>query len=417
MSQPPRFPLFSRFGIELEYMIVDARTLVVLPLADRLIQRVTGNVNGDVTRGGLAWSNELALHVIELKTGRPARSLEPLADQFQAEVAYIHSLLADEGAVLLPTAMHPWMDPRRESRLWPHDCAEIYQAFHRIFNCRGHGWTNLQSAHLNLPFANDDEFARLHTAIRLVLPLLPALAASSPLVAGRRARFLDMRLETYRKNCACIPSVTAAVVPEPVTSRKEYQDRILRRIYRDLAPFDPDGTLQHEWANARGAIARFERNTIEVRVLDMQECPAADLAIVQFLTTVLQRLTDGSLSGTPEQLKPRTRVLADVLQRTTRVTGAARVDSYAVLKALGASPGRDWTARDLWRHLLEVAAPAKAPWRSWIERILSEGTLSERILEATGSRPSRERLRSVYRQLAGCLRTGTPFQTAPSGKA
>ena len=50
-------------------------------------------------------------------------------------------------------------------------------------------------------------------------------------------------------------------------------------MYDDIAPLDPDAVLQHEWLNARGAIARFDRNTIELRVLDVQECPRADLAI------------------------------------------------------------------------------------------------------------------------------------------
>ena len=40
---------------------------------------------------------------------------------------------------------------------------------------------------LNLPFSSDEEFGRLHAAIRLLLPLLPALAASSPLVEVYRA--------------------------------------------------------------------------------------------------------------------------------------------------------------------------------------------------------------------------------------
>jgi hypothetical protein len=31
--------------------------------------------------------------------------------------------------------------------------------------------------------------------------------------------------------------------------------------------------LRHEWVNARGAIARFDRSAIEIRVLDVAECP------------------------------------------------------------------------------------------------------------------------------------------------
>jgi glutamate---cysteine ligase / carboxylate-amine ligase len=414
MSAPP-YPLFARYGVELEYMIVDRRTLSVLPCADRLIKTVSGDVNGEVIRGPLAWSNELALHVIELKTAQPAASLDSMAEIFQSEVRHINDLLAAENAMLLPTAAHPWMNPERESKLWPHDNSQIYHAFHRVFNCRGHGWTNLQSAHLNLPFATAEEFARLHTAIRLVLPLLPALAASSPFLDGCRGQFLDMRLATYRRNCSRIPSVTGSVVPEPITSPKAYVQTILSPIFRDLAPLDPDGTLQHEWVNARGAIPRFDRHTIEVRVLDVQECPAADLAIIQFLSALLQRLTDGSLTPLADQLKPRTHSLSGLMDRTARDAGAAKVRSEAFLKALGVSKMRGWRVRDLWWHLLaHTASNTDHWWRPWIETILNDGTLSERILRATGSSPDRQRLHSVYQHLADCLASGICFNTRSS---
>ena len=83
-------------------------------------------------------------------------------------------------AILLPTAMHPWMDPHTETLLWPHGNRDIYHTYNRIFNCQGHGWSNLQSVHVNLAFKGDEEFGRLHGAIRLLLPLLPALAITSP---------------------------------------------------------------------------------------------------------------------------------------------------------------------------------------------------------------------------------------------
>ena len=84
----------------------------------------------------------------------------------------------------MPSGMHPWMQPARETRLWPHESGPIHRAYDALFDCRRHGWANLQSMHVNLPFGEDltpdGEFARLHAAVRLVLPLLPALAASTP---------------------------------------------------------------------------------------------------------------------------------------------------------------------------------------------------------------------------------------------
>jgi glutamate---cysteine ligase / carboxylate-amine ligase len=152
----------------------------VRPWADRVLIDADGKPISDIERGRLTWSNEL----IEFKTTLPEESLDGLAEGFAAEVAEANRRFAAHGVRILPTAMHPTMRPE-EAVLWTHDFSEVYATFDRIFDCHGHGWSNLQSVHLNLPFANDEEFARLHAAIRLVLPLLPALAASSPFVEGR----------------------------------------------------------------------------------------------------------------------------------------------------------------------------------------------------------------------------------------
>lgn len=400
------FGLFERFGVELEYMIVDAETLDVRPVADDLIRRESGRLDGDVSRGRLEWSNELSLHLIELKTGRPAVRLAGLDQAFQDEVVHINRILQKSGARLLPTAMHPWMNPALESRLWPHSNGDIYAAFDRIFNCSGHGWTNLQSTHLNLPFRTSAEFRKLHTAIRLVLPLLPALAASSPFIEGHRADMLDARLETYRHNCRRIPTITGRVIPERIASPAEYRKKILQRIYHDLRPFDSDNLLQEEWANARGAIARFERNTIEIRVLDIQECPAADLAIVSFLVELLRALTTGELSSEDAQSKPSTPTLEKLLLQVARSGGEVWIRDRSVHRAFGVKSRSGLSVRDLLSHLLDAVVPRRVARREIIERLLEEGCLSERILRLTGSQPSRRRLKAAYARLANCLANG-----------
>ncbi len=79
MSRPnPLAPAFEAFGVEIEYMIVDARTLDVRPITDRVLEAVAGEITSDVEAGDITWSNELSAHVIELKTTEPARSLAPL---------------------------------------------------------------------------------------------------------------------------------------------------------------------------------------------------------------------------------------------------------------------------------------------------------------------------------------------------
>src|SRR5688572_15450748 len=293
-SNPPPEPtrplgLFDAYGLEVEYMLVDGERLDVAPAADQLLEAAAGELTDEFANGEIAWNNELALHVIELKCNGPRGSLAGLGADFAANVKLANDKLGREGLRLMPTAMHPWMDPNRVE-LWPHGTRLIYDTFDRIFSCKGHGWANLQSLQINLPFAGDDEFARLHAAVRFLLPILPGLAASSPVIDGERNGILDNRLVVYRGNCARIPSVTGAVVPEPVGSIGEYHERVLEPIYADLAPLDPEGVLRHEWVNARGCIARFERGTIEVRVLDTQECPLADMAVAAAIVSVLKAI-------------------------------------------------------------------------------------------------------------------------------
>lgn len=409
MSTPSVLHAFTGYGIEFEYMIVDRQTLSVLPVADELLRQAAGACVAEVKRGRFCWSNELVLHLVELKNASPDPALEPLAGAFQAEVRYINRMLDPLGARLMPTAMHPWMDPRAETRLWPHDDALIYQTYDRIFGCKAHGWANLQSMQLNLPFANDAEFARLHAAIRLALPIIPALAASSPIAEGRPTGFMDFRMEAYRTHQAKIPSTIARVIPDTVTSRAEYQAKILAPMYRDIAPFDPDGVLRHEWLNVRGASPRFNRNAIEIRVTDVQECPQADLAIAAAVTAVVRAIYAAEWSPLSMQQAIGTDDLASILHACIRDAELAVIKDAGYLRLLG-FPDRQCQAGELWRHLIETTSPdGSAHWREPLHVMLEHGPLARRILRAVGPDCPKARLQAVYRELCDCLEAGRMF--------
>ncbi|PWB53191.1 MAG: glutamate--cysteine ligase [Nitrosomonadales bacterium] len=404
MNAPPLLHAFTGHGIELEYMIVDRRTLSILPVADKLLGQ-----EGEVERGRFGWSNELALHLVELKNTRPDPALESLPAGFQAEVQAINRRLEPLGARLMPSAMHPWMNPRAETRLWPHGNALIYQTYDRIFGCKAHGWANLQSMHLNLPFAGDAEFARLHAAIRLVLPVIPALAASSPIAEGGPAGFMDFRMESYRTHQAKVPSTIGRVIPDTVCSRSEYQEKFLAPIYRDIAPFDPDGVLRHEWLNARGAIPRFERNAIEIRVIDVQECPQADLAIAAAVSAVARTIYEARWPPLSAQQTIGTDALADILNACIRDAGQALIGDAGYLQLLG-FPGRQCQAGELWRHLVETTPlDGSVQWREPLGVMLEHGPLARRILRAAGPGCPPARLREVYGELCDCLEAGRMF--------
>lgn len=405
--------LFEKFGIELEYMLVRDDSLDVAPIADRILAQVAGSITNEVERGIMGWSNELALHVIEIKNSTPVSGLPMLVEKLQHEVEELGRVAASQGAILLPTAMHPWMDPHTETLLWPHGNRDIYHTYNRIFNCQGHGWSNVQSTHLNLGFETDAEFGCLHAAIRVLLPILPAIAASSPAADNALTGWLDTRLHYYRNNQQRIPSITGKVIPEPVFSEAEYEREIYQRLRRDIAPHDPDGVLEAEWLNSRGAIARFDRNAIEIRVLDIQECPLADVSLAVLICAVLKGLCAERWSGLAQQKAAETGGLAEIFSDTVQNGEQAMIENQRYLALFGRGGKAAMTAGELWQALAadcasELAGAGPGIQQS-VETLLAHGVLSRRIIRALGAKPDRERFREVYRELGKCLAQGRLF--------
>jgi len=408
------YSLFAVCGIEIEYMVVDKADRNVRSLVEAVLAGLeAGNAPcGEAMTGSadlpvherIAWSNELAAHVAEAKSPVPIASPAAMLAPLRAGVVRVNEMLAPLNARLMPSATHPWMDPARDAKLWPDDPEKIYAAFDRIFGCRTHGWTNLQSVHINLPFATDEEFGRLHAAVRLVLPLIPALAAASPYLDGRFTGLMDARLETYRDNSRRIPAMTGRLIPEPVFTEQVYRDEILDRIYAATKPFDPEGILRCEWANARGAIARFDRNAIEIRVMDSQECPSADLGLAHAVIQVTRLLAE-------ERFAPLCALKAWDTERLRRLFFAAARDAeqtvvddpeYAALFGLPAGA----SFHDIWRRLLslpEMADHNGTVFAPVYETYARQGPLARRLTRRYGERPDRARLADMVDDLCACL--------------
>lgn len=413
MSETRHLHLFAGYGIEAEYMIVDRDTLNVRGLSDVLLKEVAGSIVNEVELGATAWSNELVMHVIEMKTNGPTADLARLASLFHRDVVKINELLAKHNAMLMPTAMHPFMDPEKDTTLWPHDNAEIYDAYNRIFGCKGHGWSNLQSVHINFPFFDDAELGKLHAAIRLVLPILPGLAASSPIYGGKVSGLADSRLEFYRHNQRAVPSITGGVIPEPAFTRAEYDEMIFSKIYQDIAPYDPGKILQEEWLNSRGAIARFDRNAIEIRVLDIQESPRMDLGMVTAVVSFVKGLVDGVFAPLSHQREWDAAPLREIFIDCLRQGSDTVIRNKRYLEALGYQNAEQPTVAVLWRHIVKkVMARGTYPLSSYaqeIEILTNKGCLAKRITQALGPDPSAEHVRTVYRRLCRALAENGTF--------
>lgn len=416
---PPRvqpYRLFEVTGIEVEYAVVD-RALRPRCLVEQALGRLAGRLTSEVRSGKIGFSNELAAHVLEIKTWDPVRSLAGAEASLYKGVRHLIRLLRDEfDACLLPTGMHPFMRPT-ETVLWGRAGRRIYEAYARLFPIHQHGWMNLQCSHINLPFGSEAETVALHNAIACLLPYLPALSASSPIYEGRLGPYVDNRLAFYRTNQARLPQITDRVIPESMTSYRQYRREILGVIYEALDELPGGEILRHEWVNSRGAILRFDRRAIEIRILDTQECIKMDIAMIVFIRGVLKRMVNQLLEGTLN--------LPDQAMLVQDFTSVIRRGTRAPIHAMHLRPpsdrrGRTTTPTPVLFRLLEMAEQetrvSERDYLRLVEARIRRGNLSERIARAVtrgGKRGHAQRastIRLVYTELIHCLERNTPWE-------
>ncbi|MDX1752102.1 MAG: glutamate-cysteine ligase family protein [Salinimicrobium sediminis] len=396
------YHLFEVYGIELEYMLVSSGNLKVKPIVDKLLTRKNGFLTSDVENGKIEWSNELVAHVVEMKTNGPTADLETLDELFAENVQEMNRLLKEFGSELLPTAAHPLMHPETEMQLWQHNYSKIYALYNRIFDCRGHGWSNVQSMHINLPFSGDAEFERLHAAIRILLPIIPGLSASSPIFEGKVTGFKDARMHVYKTNQKEIPQMTGKVIPEQLFSREEYFGGIFEPINQAIKPHDSENILDHHFLNSRGAIARFDRGAIEIRVIDIQECPKADVIIAVLIIEALKLLVSEELVSLEDQKSWHENDLFEIFDKVIVDAEDTVIKNAAFAGLFDLEPGV--TVRELWEKIyVLVKEELSEKHRESIEFLLKNGSLSTRILKAVGDDLSEEKIISVYRKLGRCL--------------
>ncbi len=400
------FSLFSVYGIEIEYMIVDKQSLEISPYTDKLFEIIHGSIENEIERGDIALNNELALHVLELKTNGPKTDLTAIEQSFHQEILSINKILDSQGKVLLPTATHPWtlVD---NVKLWPHGDKTIYNTYDSIFNCQGHGWSNLQSTHLNLPFGDEEEFIQLHNAIRYILPLIPALAASSPFCEGKKTKYKCSRLKHYESNQKIIPSITGEIVPEWVGSVKDYYTNILNPMYKAIDVHDKNKILQYEWLNSRGAIARFDRNAIEIRVIDSQECALMDMTIVAAIVGAIKFVMERTEQFMNKPLE--TTYLKKIMDNCVLHGSDAEIADKKYLEHIGLKGRGLNSAKDIWESLVDTSSSdISSRYQQSLEVVLRDGNLSERLIHSL-TQYDKIHLKPIYTTLTQCLQENKTY--------
>ncbi len=386
-------------GPEHEYALVN-QELKPLPISDKIIKAHCGRMVNFIEQPEFTFGKEMQLHVMEIKANQPFKTPIEFEETMQNAVQNLSQIVQRHGAMLLGTGMHPLLK-LQDTAVWPHYHKKIYKEYGKIFNLNQHGWLNIQSFHLNLPYQKQADAVQIHNQLANLCAYLPAISASSPFYEGKNGRDQDNRLQFYKVNQKEVPSVTGDIIPDYASSLEQYKRDVIERYSRDLADAGADKTLlNREWVNSRGVIFRFDRCALEIRVIDEQECIKSDVALACFVRAALR-----GLLADEAELLPH-----DVLVK----------DFNAVIKdGLNAniSSPHGKTARQVCQHYLNIATQnasedeKKYLWL--VRRRIEEGNLSEliraRVLQRTQKTDLHEAIVDIYSSLIKCLRDNEPY--------
>jgi gamma-glutamyl:cysteine ligase YbdK (ATP-grasp superfamily) len=382
-------------GPEHEFSIIDEK-LTPLPIVDKVIRDVHGRLVNCTSLGACSFGKELQAHVAEFKANRPFVSPVVFEETMQKTVEAILGILESRyNARLLGSGMHPLLR-LSDAKVWSHRDRGIYAAMSGIFNLNRHGWLNIQSFQLNLPYKNESEAVRLYSALTNILPYLPAVAASSPIYESRKGAYVDNRLHFYLTNQMEVPSITGNLIPEYVNSFEEYEKATVRQYSEELARLNaPRCLLNKEWLNSRGAVIRQDRKAVEIRVLDEQESVKSDVALSCFIRAALRGiLRDAEY---PYLAHP---ILVQDFKHVLRKGLQARVQH---------SKGK--TAGEVCLHLLQTAmsnaTDEERKYLPIIKQRIEGGNLSNIILRNVAKKAQKTDLKeaifTTYSHLADCL--------------
>jgi len=387
-------------GPEHEFSLVNEE-LQALPIVDKVIKDFCGRVVNFVELPHFTFGKELQLHVMEIKANAPFKSPEFFEETMQNAVETLLDFLGKKyRAHLLGTGMHPLLR-LEETSVWSHRHRKIYHELGRVFNFKQHGWLNIQSYHLNLPYSKEEKGVLLHNLLANLCAYLPAISASSPIFEGEIGPNVDNRLYFYKMNQREVPSITGDVVPEYVSCFDQYKREVIGQYSQDLAKLGAGKTiLCKEWVNSRGVIFRFDRSALEVRVMDEQECVKSDVALSCFVRAALRGLLRERAEPLPHHLLVRdfNSVMANGL-------------NAKVLHPKGE------TARQVCQHLLNLAvenAEEDEKKYLWIvKKRIEDGNLSElvrsRVLKKAQKTDLKNAILSVYLTLIKCLSDNQPY--------
>jgi len=390
---------------------VNTHGLAHLSIVDKIIKDKRGRLANSVNLGKFAISKELQKHVLEFKATRPFYTPEEFDEVMYAGLEQLLEHLNKKyDAFLLGTGIHPLATLDR-IEIWDHYNNRIYQAFGKLFDMKQHGWLNIQSFHLNLPYTNEKDCFAQYNAIANFLPYLPALAASSPVYEGKFAEYVDQRMFFYPLNQKEVPAISGKIIPEYAENFAEWRRNTIDAYSEELRRLGGPEFLMAEWLNSRGLIIRQDRRALEIRVMDEQECIKSDVALASFVRALIRKmLQDGNEGYTRAPFE----TLVEDYNNVIKYGLEAKVKAPQFYQD-GSNEIR--SAREVLKKLVEMANEyatiEEKKYLDIIRKRIEKGNLSnvirKKIEEMSKSKDFREAIIEVYEKLSFHLERNEPL--------
>ncbi|QQR86391.1 MAG: hypothetical protein IPJ76_17670 [Flavobacteriales bacterium] len=395
MPRTKKEPLFSTLMVSPTLAVVRAGTLKAIDVDAELLAELNRSVVSG-TPLTLSWSTGPAGHLIVLNTAQPIDDTAQARAAMHTEVVKASNALAERNLLLLPAGAHPFLAGSTTT------AATFPGADHP-------GWRNNQCLVVKLPFT-DDELAKVLAAVRVLLPILPALSAASPIIEGRVGPSLDMRLVLQSQRFSAWSALAGPLIPEAVFTRDEYYRTVFTPIVKALADAGMHDTADIMAMDSRSATASFDPDHIELKVLDGQESIGANMALAELVVAVLRKLCNGRWISTYVQRAWDAADLTEILQNVLRKGAQGVIDNQQYLRTFGCDAA-SMSAGQLWKHIIaQVGKQLPTGSRDHAMFVLREGCLAQRILGATGSGPDERKLVSVYERLRTSLISDEAFR-------
>jgi gamma-glutamyl:cysteine ligase YbdK (ATP-grasp superfamily) len=231
----------------------------------------------------------------------------------------------------------------------------------------------------------------MHNLLAEICTYLPAVAASSPIYEGKIGGLTDCRLHFYMQNQKEVPSIVGDVIPEVVSSFKQYNKEVIEQYSRDLANAGVNGCILHkDWVNSRGVIFRFDRKALEIRVMDEQECVKVDVALSCFIRALIRGMIEREFKPLPHE----------VLVKDFRTVVVEGLDARTMH-----SEGQ--TARQVCEYFYKIAwrnaTEEEKKYLPIIEKRIERGNLSDVIKERVQRKAQKTDLREAIVNVYSCL--------------